>query len=244
MASFYSPQSPGSRYYAPQAYPAFNRQATSNLRFGRHAETHTPEEAETLPPRQPFRLTVKKLLLSIGIITAVAVGGKMMLQKLGGQFAERAKTLNWKTLFSALGKLGIQPFYELFEAIGKMGPAASEFLSSQSGQAALGFAKSDLACKAISGVTLGLGKHLLPERAFEILKQNTTQENIRQLLDADVLKSLINYAAKLYQRSPKTAEGLTPYLTENAERIAEDITRLTGLRKEPLDEFLEALKTS
>lgn len=210
-------------------------------------DSNTPDSEPDLEKKPKKSGLLKRLLYGLGLITAIVVLGKTLLKKIGGSVISQAvKGLSLTALLGAGGKLlqsiGSRPLLGLAGLLGELAPTAKEFLASGSGQTVLTFAKSEMVCKAIVGGALGLGSHLLPEPAFQLLKTHMTHDNVKQLLDAGVLQNLMDYLERLYQHAGKKGpEAFETYLSQHATRIGDNVAKITGLEPATIRQFLKAL---
>ncbi|MCE3234426.1 MAG: hypothetical protein K0Q50_606 [Vampirovibrio sp.] len=231
----------GNAYSTGASRPA--AKVISSPTFGSDDKHNEAAEPETVKPAPKTNL-LKRLILGLGLITAAVVFGKTILKKIGGK---GLAAINLTALIAAGSKLlqsiGPKPLFGILSKISESVPKVQEFLTSASGRTLLTFAKSEIACKAIATGTLGIGSHVLPDGAFQLLKQHITHDNVKQLLEPEILSNLFGYMERLYQAAgSKGPDAFENYLSRNASRIGDNIAKITGLKPETVSQFLQALK--
>ncbi|WP_373531152.1 hypothetical protein [Vampirovibrio sp.] len=203
----------------------------------------------------PKKSWLKKLLVGAGVSVGLYWVGKRLLSGVGKTLAENlteavvgkavgqvSETLSKASAESASQATGSKVFpslkqgFETLQSLGIKPETVASWFSSKGGQGLLTFAKSDWCVNILKTTVLGVAAKSLPEPAIKLLEAQLTPDNIRHMLDAGVLSSVLKYGAELYAKNSGSLRG---YLQANADTVATQLARLTGFQKDTIANYLK-----
>lgn len=195
----------------------------------------------------------KKLLIGVGVSAGLYFVGKKAVGWLGKQVTEKVtetmtaqivaqaaeslpKASAGKAASELISENGLKTVFETLNRFGVKPETIGDLLSTKGGQGLLNIGKSDFCVNILKNNLLNVARKYLPEPAVKILETQATPDNIRRLLDAGLLSSLLKAGGEFYG---KNAGSLRDFLKANADPIAEQLARLTGFQKTSVSDALK-----